>query len=133
MTICDFTDDVIKTVRQGIIKMSGIFPFDDTARAFYREHGLEIPENVPYTDDDAVIKRKVSYDLDELEPFVAAPADPANIVPLRDVLGTKLDQGFIGSCAGGRLEDLEVAARILKGKKSNPAIGCMSFLPQITS
>ncbi|GGM75940.1 3-isopropylmalate dehydratase large subunit [Thermogymnomonas acidicola] len=61
-----------------------------------------------------------TVDLGELEPMVAVPHNVVgNVRPVGDVQGTRIDQAVIGSCANGRLHDLEVAARILKGRKVN--------------
>ncbi len=68
-------------------------------------------------DPDAEYKDEFEYELDKIEPMVAAPYSPANGRPVTEFEGIEVDQVFIGSCTNGRLEDLEVAARILKGKK----------------
>jgi 3-isopropylmalate/(R)-2-methylmalate dehydratase large subunit len=75
-------------------------------------------EYVPaYSDSDAHYIDELSYDAGELEPQVAKPYSPANAVPISEVEGTEIDQAFLGSCTNGRLEDLRVAAKILKGRK----------------
>src|SRR5690606_957284 len=53
----------------------------------------------------------------ELEPVVAKPHSPDNRATVREVAGTQLDRAYIGSCTGGKLEDFEAAARILKGQE----------------
>ncbi len=70
-------------------------------------------------DSDAEYIDTLEYDIDAnlLEPMVAIPDNPTNGVPVSEVIGTKFDQAFIGSCTNGRIQDLEIAARILKGKK----------------
>ena len=68
-------------------------------------------------DTDADYKDKISLDLDTLSPMIACPHSPANVKPVSDVEGQLLDQVFIGSCTNGRFEDLQVAAKILRGKK----------------
>ena len=55
-----------------------------------------------------------------LEPLVAAPHSPGNVSPLSEAAGTKIDQGFIGSCGNGNMDDLRIAARILKGRTVHP-------------
>jgi methanogen homoaconitase large subunit len=57
------------------------------------------------------------YDVSDLEPLVALPFRVDNVRPVSEVAGTEIDQVFLGTCTNGRLEDLETAARILKGKK----------------
>ena len=69
-------------------------------------------------DPDAEYAQTLDFDADEIkEPVVAVPSKPSNAVGVTEVEGTKIDQAFIGSCTNGRLEDLRVAARILKGRK----------------
>jgi len=70
-------------------------------------------------DSDAQYVDTLEYDIDAepLEPMVAIPHNPTNGVPVSEVTGTKFDQAFIGSCTNGRIQDLEIAATILKGKK----------------
>jgi 3-isopropylmalate/(R)-2-methylmalate dehydratase large subunit len=70
-------------------------------------------------DEDAEYSERLIYDL-ELEPIVpmvALPDSPTNGQPVTEVSGVPIDQAFIGSCTNGRIDDLEVAAKILKGKK----------------
>ena len=62
------------------------------------------------------------FDVSSLKPQVAKPHVPDNVVDIDVVVGTKIDQAVIGSCANGRLEDLEVVARILKGRKVHPDV-----------
>ena len=61
-------------------------------------------------------------DLDSIEPQVALPHEVDNVVPVQEVQGQKVDLGFLGTCTNGRLSDLEVAARILKGRKVKPGV-----------
>ncbi len=69
-------------------------------------------------DDDAAFAGVLSVETAELtEPMVAVPPRPSNAEPVSSVAGTRIDQAFIGSCTNGRLEDLRLAARILKGRQ----------------
>lgn len=68
-------------------------------------------------DDDAEYCRVMEYDAEQLVPVLACPSQVDNIHPVSELKGTKIDQVFIGSCTNGRLEDLKVAADILRGKK----------------
>ena len=67
-----------------------------------------------YPDPDAIYLERHTIDLSELEPIVAAPHNPAKATPLSQVLGTHIDQAFLGTCTNGRLEDLAAAAAILR-------------------
>ncbi len=70
-----------------------------------------------YSDGDAHYADELYYDAGKFEPQVAKPYSPANSVPITEVEGTEIDQAFLGSCTNGRLEDLAVAANILRGRK----------------
>ena len=69
-----------------------------------------------YADEDATYKSVLKVDADALEPQVACPHKVDNVKPVGEVSGTRINQAFIGSCTNGRLEDLQVAASILKGR-----------------
>lgn len=70
-----------------------------------------------YGDSDAQYQKVYEYEASELEPLVAKPFSPENIAVVRDVSGIELDKSYIGSCTGAKYEDLEAAAKILKGRK----------------
>ena len=75
-----------------------------------------------YADKRACYKRELEINLDTLTPMIAKPHAVDNSVPLEDVKNTAIDEVFIGTCTNGRLEDLEIAAKILKGKNVNKNI-----------
>ena len=60
---------------------------------------------------------ELEYDITDLEPQIAFPCRVDNVKPVSEFEGTKIDQVFIGTCTNGRLEDLETAAKIIKGHK----------------
>lgn len=103
---------------------NGIFPVDDITRAY-----LDGRVNRPYTayeaDPDAEYVRTVEIDLSTIEPTVAFPHLPENAHPISEVGQIKIDQVVIGSCTNGRLEDMAVAAQILKGKKVADHVRCI--------
>mgnify|MGYP000960326688 CR=1 FL=1 len=70
-----------------------------------------------YGDEDASYCRVMTYQAEELVPVCACPSQVDNIHPVSELVGTEIDQVFIGSCTNGRLEDLRAAAEVLKGKK----------------
>src|SRR5438132_9159102 len=74
------------------------------------------------SDPGAQYKALLDYDLGILEPQVAAPPTPDNVVPVSKVAGRKVDHAFIGSCANCSITDLRDAARILKGRKISPGV-----------
>lgn len=69
------------------------------------------------SDPDARFADMQTVDAGALDPVVAAPASPGNVVPVREAAGVKVDQCFIGTCTNGRIEDLRMAARVLAGRK----------------
>lgn len=73
-------------------------------------------------DEDAVYSRTLHYRAEDLVPVLACPSQVDNIRPVRELAGTPIDQVFIGSCTNGRLEDLQRAAAVLKGKKVAPFV-----------
>jgi 3-isopropylmalate/(R)-2-methylmalate dehydratase large subunit len=74
------------------------------------------------SDFDAGYDRTYEYDITELEPQVACPHLPSNVKPVSALKNIKLDQVVIGSCTNGRISDLRIAAKILKGKKIKPGL-----------
>ena len=76
------------------------------------------PFELVRSDQDAEYAETLEFHADDIqEPMVAVPSKPSNAVGVTEVKGTRIDQAFIGSCTNGRLEDLRIAARILKGRK----------------
>lgn len=70
-----------------------------------------------YPDADAVYEEVYSLNVSRLEPQVALPHQPDNVVPLSQALGQPVQQAFIGTCTNGRLEDLQAAAEVLRGRR----------------
>lgn len=70
-----------------------------------------------YGDVDAQYSKTYEYEASELEPTIAKPYSPENIAVVRDIAGIELDKSYIGSCTGAKYEDLEAAAKILKGRQ----------------
>lgn len=106
---------------------NGVWVPDETTRAWCAARGpggwpddLSIDDLQP--DADAPYLARHTVPLDALAPRVAAPYSPANVHPVGDFAGEKLHQVFIGSCAGGRLEELADAARLLKGHRVDPLL-----------
>jgi 3-isopropylmalate/(R)-2-methylmalate dehydratase large subunit len=76
-------------------------------------------------DKDAQYARIFEWDASKIEPQVSCPHSPANTKPLSQIAGQEIDQSVIGSCTNGRLEDLRLAAGVIKGKKVHPRIRCI--------
>lgn len=98
-----------------------LFPPDGETRRY-----LEGRARKAYTeyrsDPDARFARTFRYDVSELQPLVAVPHSPSNVKEVAGVGEIPVDQAFLGSCTNGRLEDLRIAAAILKGKKVHPRV-----------
>jgi 3-isopropylmalate/(R)-2-methylmalate dehydratase large subunit len=108
MTLCNMT------VEMGA--KTGLVNPDDVTLSYLKAHTSK-PFKVLRSDPDASYERTLEVKLDKLVPQVACPHSVDNVRPVAQVEGTKIDQAFIGSCTNGRLEDLEIAAKFLKGKK----------------
>ncbi len=92
---------------------NAVFPPDEVLAAFYGEKEVE----GVWADEGASYVRELEIDLNSLYPLVAAPHQVDNVRALAEVAGTPLHEGLIGTCTNGRLDDLQLAARYLKGKK----------------
>ncbi len=103
---------------------AGIFMVDGKTSAYLKLRAKR-PFTVYQPDEDAVYERVIEYDVSSLEPQVALPHLPSNSKPVSQVKGVEIDQALIGSCTNGRLEDLRLAAQVLKGKKINPKVRCI--------
>ncbi|MGI5921269.1 MAG: 3-isopropylmalate dehydratase large subunit [Syntrophomonadaceae bacterium] len=100
---------------------NGIFAPDDKTLA-YVEKRARRDFKIYQSDPDAVYAQIREYDVSNLEPVVAFPHLPENTRPVSEAADISLDQVVIGSCTNGRIEDLEVAASLMKGKKVHPEL-----------
>ncbi len=100
---------------------AAIIPPDNKTIKYVEEHvGRDFEVILP--DKDAEYVAEYEFDVSELEPMVAAPHSPGNAKPVKEVEGIKIHQAFLGTCTNGRLEDLEIAAKILEGRKIHPEV-----------
>ena len=93
----------------------------------YLQGKTDVPYEPLVSDPDAEFAQEITYDISEIEPMVVTPPDVFYVKNVREVAGTKIDQALIGTCAGGRLDDIRIAARILKGKKVHPDVRFLVF------
>jgi 3-isopropylmalate/(R)-2-methylmalate dehydratase large subunit len=97
---------------------NGIIGFDEVTGVYLGEHRKD---QEPYTifesDADAAYVATEEFDCSKLVPMVALPHLPSNAVPVGQCAGKAMDQAYIGSCTNGRIEDLRIAAKIMKGKQ----------------
>lgn len=104
---------------------NGIFPVDDLAIAYMKEHSNR-EYKVYEADEDAVYDAEYTIDLSTLRPTIAFPHLPENTKTIDEIKEpVKIDQVVIGSCTNGRLEDMRIAAEILKGRKVKEGIRCI--------
>lgn len=95
---------------------NGIIPADETTRAYVRAR-TDVPFEAVAVDPGARYLSERVYDVSTMEPVVARPHRPDNRATVREVAGTRLDRAYLGSCTGGKLEDFEAAATLLKGEQ----------------
>jgi 3-isopropylmalate/(R)-2-methylmalate dehydratase large subunit len=98
---------------------AGLIAPDHVTLAHIRAHGGEVVESALdwRSDPGAQYREKRRYDMRALAPQVAAPHSPANAAPATQHEGVRIDQAYIGACVGAKIEDLRMAARILRGRK----------------
>ena len=94
----------------------GLFEADEKTAEYY---GMPLEElDWIRVDDEAHYEKVLTYDVSTLEPQLSCPQGVDNVHPISEILGTPMDEVYLGSCTNGSIEDLEVAARIVKGKKA---------------
>lgn len=96
----------------------GLMEADEKTIAWVKKHSKKEFEPVK-ADDDAVYARVKEYDVSNLSPQIAMPHTVDNVAKIEDVNNVPVQQGVIGTCTNGRIEDLRIAAQILRGKKLN--------------
>ncbi len=95
---------------------NGIIDPDNVTVEYLKQRTLS-PLNLIKGDKDAEFKEVFEYECDKMEPSIAKPFSPENVVAAREIHNTEIDKAYIGSCTGAKLSDLRTAAKILKGKK----------------
>ena len=101
---------------------TSIFPSDDVTRAFIAAEGREADFIPLASDPDARYDRIIDIDLNTLQPMIACPHSPDNVVPVEALAGTKVDQVCIGSCTNSSLFDMLKVAALLKGRTIAPGV-----------
>ena len=105
---------------------NGIFPVDEVAIEYMKEHSTK-EYKVYEADEDAVYDEVYDIDLSKIRPTVAFPHLPENTKTIDEVGKVKIDQVVIGSCTNGRISDLRIAAKVMKGKKIAKGMRCIVF------
>jgi len=103
---------------------AGIFGVDNKTQLYVKSRA-ERPYLVYEPDSDAEYSQVIEYDVSGIEPQVALPHSPANTRPVSQVGNIEIDQVVIGSCTNGRIEDMRIAAQLLKGKRVHPGVRCI--------
>lgn len=98
----------------------GLIESDEITRAYLEERGRNDKFREISADEDAIYERIIEIDVSKLEPTISFPHTVDNIRTISKVGEVKVDQVFIGTCTNGRIEDLRIAAQILKGRKRHP-------------
>jgi len=107
---------------------SGIVPADnETVRYLREEAGVKDDISLVQPDKDAVYDSVIEIDASKLVPQIACPHTVDNVKPASELAGKKINQIVIGSCTNGRLDDLEIAAKILRGKKISKDVRMLIF------
>ena len=100
---------------------TGIINPDEVALSYVRDR-TDKPFKPLRSDPDSNYERKDELTVDSLEPQIACPHTVDNVKPVTEVEGTPVDQAFIGSCTNGRIEDLRLAAKLVKGRRVNEEV-----------
>jgi 3-isopropylmalate/(R)-2-methylmalate dehydratase large subunit len=100
---------------------AGLMKADGKTLAWYEGRGKRAPHPVD-PDADAVYAEELTLDADAIGPQVAKPHSVDNVVPIDAVAGTPIQQGYLGTCTNGRLEDFKIAADILRGRHVHPDV-----------
>lgn len=128
----EFQGDAIKrlsvdarfTVTNMVVEIGakfGVMEADNKVIKWLKQHSSK-PLNPTVADKDAVYVDVREFNVSKLSPQIAKPHTVDNVVSVEEIGDVKIAQGFIGTCTNGRLEDLEIAARILKGNKIHPDV-----------
>jgi 3-isopropylmalate/(R)-2-methylmalate dehydratase large subunit len=120
LTICNMAVEAGAT--------SGIVPADaETIRFLHKEAGLKGEIETMQADADALYDQVIEIDVSQLAPQIACPHTVDNVKPVTDVAGKPVNQVVVGSCTNGRLDDIQIAAKILGGKKVARTVRMLVF------
>ncbi|MDK2918213.1 MAG: 3-isopropylmalate/(R)-2-methylmalate dehydratase large subunit [Candidatus Petromonas sp.] len=96
---------------------AGIIPADEKTKEYLAQRGITEGYEIYESDEDAEYCETLYFKAEELEPVVACPHEVDNVTEIKNVEGTEIHQAYIGSCTGGRYNDLLEASKVLKGRK----------------
>ncbi len=113
------------TISNMVVEMgakAGIFEADKKTYSWLKKQGITKVGNAQKADENAAYSKIIRYDVSKLVPQIARPHTVDNVAPINKIAGKIIHEGFIGTCTNGRLEDLKIAASILKEKKVKKGI-----------
>jgi 3-isopropylmalate/(R)-2-methylmalate dehydratase large subunit len=120
LTICNMAVEAGAT--------SAIVPADsETERYLHDEAGIKASVELVRPDDDAVYDQEIEINASTLSPQIACPHTVDNVKPINEIAGKHVNQIVIGSCTNGRLDDIQIAARIMEGKKVARTVRMLVF------
>jgi len=99
---------------------TSVFPSDERTREYLTAQGRGDRWLPLAADEDAQYDENAEIDLSALEPLIAKPSSPGNVVPVREVAGTRVDQAIVGSSVNSSFRDLLIAAKMLEGRRVHP-------------
>jgi aconitate hydratase len=99
-----------------------VFPADDQVRAFLRGEGREDQYSEIKADGDAGYDEEDEIDLSGIEPLIARPSSPGNVVPVREAAGEQVHQVVVGSSANPGLRDFAIVAAVVRGRQAHPQV-----------
>ena len=106
---------------------AGLFAVDSVTRDYLARIAPDRLAVACTSDADAQVERTVRIDVSQIGPQVAMPHSPSRVFPVEALEETAIDQVVIGSCTNGRLDDLRIAAKILRGREVSPDVRCLVF------
>ena len=106
---------------------TSVFPSDDVTREYLRRLGRESEWRALAPDPDADYDGEITLDLTSIEPLVALPGSPDNVVPVGEAEGTPVEQVMVGSCTNGSWEDMYAVTQVVKGRKVHPSVSFILF------
>jgi 3-isopropylmalate/(R)-2-methylmalate dehydratase large subunit len=102
---------------------NAVFPVDGVTTRYLTSIGILKSKYKPIkSDTDAMYERELTYNISTIGPVIAVPHSVDKVKPVKEVEGIEIQQCLLGTCTNGRLSDLKIAARILKGKTVHPNV-----------
>ncbi len=102
---------------------TSVFPSDEITKRFLEAQGRENQFEPIFPDDDARYADVIEIDLGKIEPLVALPSNPDNVVPVKEIEGEKVDQVIVGSCTNSSYKDIFITSKILSGQRTKTEVG----------